>query len=81
LQKHFGLPGKPFYLEVSRISEAKVLNFGKNFFGKVSNFGYNLCPKFWKDFDFDWKKPNNLDILDFRNNFCFLFKKSNIIIG
>ena len=52
----------------SRISEAKVLNFGKNFFGKVSNFGYNLCPKSWKDFDDDWKKLNNLDTPDFRNN-------------
>jgi len=52
----------------SRISEAKVLNSGKNFFGKVSNFGYNLCPKSWKDFDDDWKKLNNLDIHNFRNN-------------
>ena len=53
---------------MSRISEAKVLNFGKNFIGKVSNFGYNLCPKSWKDFDDDWKKLNNLDIHNFRNN-------------
>jgi len=35
---------------------------------KVSNFGYNLCPKSWKDFDDDWKKLNNLDIHNFRNN-------------
>ena len=56
------------FREMSRILEAKVLNFGKNFFGKVSNFGYNLCQKSWKDFDDDWKKLNNLDTPDFRNN-------------
>ena len=45
---------------MSRILEVKVLNFGKNFFGKVPYFGYNLCPNSWKDFGGNWKKPNNL---------------------
>jgi len=45
---------------MSRILEVKVLNFGKNFFGKVPYFGYNLCPNSWKDFGGSWKKPNNL---------------------
>jgi len=64
------------FREMSRILEAKVLNFGKNFFGKVSNFGYNLCQKSWKDFDDVWKKQNNTDINNFRNLIIKLLDKS-----
>jgi len=53
------------FREMSRISEAKVLNFG-----------YNLCPKSWKDFDDVWKKQNNTDINNFRNLIIKLLDKS-----
>jgi len=50
-----------------RISEQKVLNFGKNFFGKVSNFGSNLCPEFWKKFLQNRKIPKPYHALNFEN--------------